>query len=122
MVQGMEAKLEFEQLFPYIKAQAATYKDQSSASIKSCDVQRPRKTDSRDSDATCPSPSTPSPETLRDCLSQLERDFIQFKEEVERQQGVRSHGNEQIREEISKMRSEHKATLLEVQSSVQQLQ
>ncbi|XP_068127472.1 vomeronasal type-2 receptor 26-like [Hyperolius riggenbachi] len=65
--------------------------------------------------------SHPSLETLRDCLSQLERHFTLFREERKSSQSVKN-ANDQLREEKARMKAEHTAALNDINISLQKLQ
>ena len=113
MAQGIEEQLEeFEHAFPLMKDQAKDLK----TSDKNDEKQMAAKTLSMDM------PDVPSPNMLRDCLSHLERDFVQSKEQLQRQLGDNGNANDRLREELNTLKSEHKSALLEIQSTIQQLQ
>lgn len=115
MAQGTDEKLEeFKQVFPQIKDQAKVYKDLKSP-VKNQEEQIPTDILSRYM------PDVPSPTVLRDCLSQLEGDFIQFKEQLQRQLGDKNV-NDQLREELNTLKSQHESILEEIRSTMQQLQ
>ncbi|XP_075172293.1 uncharacterized protein LOC142243993 [Anomaloglossus baeobatrachus] len=116
MVQGTEENLQkFKDRFSQIKLQAQNCKEQQTpaATITSTETSRDR--------TAAPNTSHPSPETLRDCLSQLERDFIQFKEELQRNLGDRN-ANDQVMKEINKLRCEYTLALQEIRDEMCELQ
>ncbi|XP_068103539.1 protein mono-ADP-ribosyltransferase PARP14-like [Hyperolius riggenbachi] len=116
---GAKCRLEeFEKLFPHIREKAENYKTINNPATQKCEAQTTKqgeKLPPRDSQ------SHPSLETLRDCLSNLEIDFTLFREQYQRSQGVKN-ANDQLREELARLKSEHTEALCEIKASLQQLQ
>ncbi|MEE6525711.1 hypothetical protein FKM82_025906 [Ascaphus truei] len=86
MIQGSESSLlEFESIFHVIKAQAIIEEKELPSNKENCETEsKETNIKNRVSKDITPSPSTsyPPPSTITDSLSQLERDFTLFKEDM----------------------------------------